>query len=97
MNKKNSEEIISNSNTLIVYYRQGCHLCEQMLVSLYQQQIMHQSRVEFEIEIIDIDDDPELLQQYNIDVPVVMYQDEVIFYHFFDEKEFEDTLKKMKK
>ncbi len=97
MNKKISEEIISNSNTLIVYYRQGCHLCEQMLVSLYQQQKIHQSGVAFEIKIIDIDNNPKLLQQYNVDVPVVMYQDEVIFYHFFDEKEFKYTLKKMKK
>ena len=88
---------MSNTNTLIVYYRQGCHLCEQMAVSLSQQQTKHQATVKFDIKIVDIDDDPVLLQKYNIDVPVVMYQNEVIFYHFFDADEFENTLKKMKK
>ncbi len=87
---------MSNSNTLIVYYRQGCHLCEQMVASLYQQQTKYQSKIKFNIEIIDIDDDPKLLQQYDVDVPVVMYQDKVIFYHFFDMEAFEQTLKKMK-
>lgn len=88
---------MSNQNRLIVYYRQSCHLCEQMMASLYQEQAKHQASVQFEIEIIDIDDEPELVQKYNVDVPVVMYQDEVIFYHFFDAEEFEQTLKKMKK
>jgi hypothetical protein len=87
---------MSNQNTLIVYYRVGCHLCEQMVVSLYQEQTKHQNDVQFAIEIIDIDEDPELVQKYNIDVPVVMYQDEVIFYHFFDAQEFKNTLQKMK-
>jgi len=87
---------MSNSNTLIVYYRQGCHLCEQMLVSLYQQQTKYQPKIVFDIEVIDIDDDPKLSQQYDVDVPVVMHQGEVIFYHFFDMQAFEQTLKKMK-
>jgi thioredoxin-like negative regulator of GroEL len=97
MKKKLSKKIMSNTNTLIVYYRQGCHLCEQMMVSLSQQQTKHQAKVKFSIKIVDIDDDPKLLQKYNVDVPVAMYQNEVIFYHFFDAEEFERTLKKMKK
>lgn len=88
---------MSNTNTLIVYYRQGCHLCEQMVVSLSQQQTKHQASVKFTIKIVDIDDDPELLQKYDVDVPVVMYQKEVVFYHFFDAEVFENTLKKMRK
>jgi hypothetical protein len=84
-------------NIVIVYYRQGCHLCEQMLASLYQKQVGHQHSVNFDIEIIDIDDDPVLVEKYTVDVPVVMYQNEVIFYHFFDAQAFEDTLNKMRK
>ncbi|MCK5916912.1 MAG: glutaredoxin family protein [Cocleimonas sp.] len=85
---------MSNQNKLIVYYRESCHLCEQMVASLYQEQA--KQSVQFNIEIIDIDDDPELVQKYNVDVPVVLYQDEVIFYHFFDTEEFKKTLQKMK-
>jgi len=77
-----------------VYYREGCHLCEQMTASLYEQQKKY-PLLNIKIEMIDIDDDPKLREKYNIDVPVVMYQEEVIFYHFFDDKEFERTLKTM--
>jgi glutaredoxin len=84
---------MSNQNRLIVYYREGCHLCEQMVASLHQEQAKHQASVQFEIEIIDIDDDPELVQKYDVDVPVVTYQDKVIFYHFFDAEEFKNTLR----
>ncbi len=77
-----------------MYYREGCHLCEQMTASLYEQQKKY-PLLNIKIEMIDIDDDPKLREKYNIDVPVVMYQEEVIFYHFFDDKEFERTLKTM--
>jgi hypothetical protein len=80
-----------------VYYREGCHLCEQMVASLYQEQERHRARMTFDIDIIDIDDDPELVKKYSVDVPVVLYQNKVIFYHFFDAQAFEDILTKMKK
>jgi len=73
---------------LIVYYRDGCHLCEQVVASLFQ----FQEELKYEIEQIDIDTDPVLRDKYNADVPVVTYQGEVIFYHFFDERELRKSL-----
>ena len=73
------------SKQLIVYYRESCHLCEHVVASLFQLQ----EELKYEIKQIDIDDESlvsaEVRARYNADVPVVMYQDEVIFYHFFDE------------
>ena len=73
------------SRELIVYYRENCHLCEHVVASLFQLQ----AELKFEIKQIDIDDASKVSakerEKYNADVPVVMYQDEVIFYHFFDE------------
>ena len=73
------------SKELIVYYRDGCHLCDVVVESLNQLQ----QELEYGIKQIDIDNDPEVSEltrkQYNADIPVVTYQDEVIFYHFFDE------------
>lgn len=70
---------------LIVYYRDSCHLCEHVVASLVQLQ----AELEYDIKQIDIDDESqvsvEIRARYNADIPVVMYQDEVIFYHFFDE------------
>lgn len=78
-----------------MYHREGCHLCEQMVASLQEQQRKHQQVLHFDIEIIDIDEDPKLIRLYDIDVPVVKYQNEVVFYHFFDPEEFERILNTM--
>ncbi len=47
----------------------------------------HQAEFNYQLEWVDIDKDPELKQRYNVDIPVVRYQGEVIFYHFFDEEQ----------
>ena len=73
---------------LIVYYREGCHLCEQVVASLFQLQ----EELGYEIKQIDIDDDPILRDKYDVDVPVVTFKGEVIFYHFFYETELRKTL-----
>jgi thiol-disulfide isomerase/thioredoxin len=78
-----------SSQVLIVYYRDGCHLCEQVVASLFQLQ----EELRYEIEQIDIDTDPVLHDKYNVDVPVVTYHGEVIFYHFFDETALKQALK----
>ncbi len=67
---------------VIVYHRESCHLCDDVVASLSQLQ----KELGYKIKPIDIDKDPELNKKYNADVPVVMVNDEVIFYHFFDEK-----------
>ena len=74
-------------DTLIVYYRDGCHLCEEMAGHLY----LHQAEFNYQLEWVDIDKDPELKRRYNVDIPVVRYQGEVIFYHFFDEEQLRLT------
>ncbi len=66
---------------LIVYYRDGCHLCEQVMASLLQLK----SELGYEIRQVNIDDDEYFHKKYQADIPVVTYQDEVVFYHFFDE------------
>lgn len=74
-------------NTLIVYYREGCHLCDEMASHLHQ----YQAEFNYLLEWVDIDKNPELKQRYNVDIPVVRYQGEVIFYHFFDEEQLRLT------
>ncbi len=78
-----------SSQLLIVYYRDGCYLCEQVVASLFQLK----KELKFEIKQIDIDTDSVLRSKYNVDVPVVTYRDEVIFYHFFDEAQLRKALK----
>ena len=73
------------SKEFIVYYRDSCHLCEHVVASLFQLQ----KELKYEVKLLDIDNvaevSLELRKRYTSDVPVVTYQDDVIFYHFFDE------------
>lgn len=66
---------------LTVYHRVGCHLCEQMTASLR----LLQKELDFDFELVDIDQDERLRERYNADVPVVVLNDEVICFHFFEE------------
>ena len=45
-----------------------------------------QKELGYKIKRVDIDEDATLRDKYNADIPVVIVNDEVIFYHFFDEK-----------
>lgn len=69
-------------NHLIVYYRDGCHLCEDMLSALY----LLQDELNLIIELIDIDENPLLRDKYNDDVPVVLFNNKLLFCHFINEK-----------
>ena len=64
-----------------MYYRVGCHLCDAMIAAL--RHLQHE--LAFELELIDIDKDPDLLKRYDVDVPVVTLGTEVVCFHFFEE------------
>ena len=52
---------------VVVYSRKGCHLCDVVKETLAQVQ----SDAEFQWREVDIDADPQLLQRYNDEIPVV--------------------------
>jgi hypothetical protein len=66
---------------LIVYGRRDCHLCQEMIASLQKLQ----KQIEFQFEVIDIDSDPQLVNQYNERIPVLVSanekQDEICHYY----------------
>ena len=65
-----------------MYYRVGCHLCDEMVAHLRYLQ----REVDFDFVLVDIDKNDELRDRYNVDVPVVARDGEVVCYHFFEEK-----------
>lgn len=77
--------------TITLYIREGCHLCEEMLDAL----TCMQQEYAFQIASVDIDEDGVLREKYNADVPVAIYQNTLLFRHFFNEEAFrlalEDT------
>lgn len=60
-----------------IYTRRGCHLCERVeaLVAKARRQ------TEFELEVLDIDADPDLQREYNWEVPVVAVDGDELFGH----------------
>ncbi len=69
---------------VILYTRQGCHLCDEMKASLARLGL----RAAFQLEEIDIDSDPKLVRQFNDDVPVVFIQGRKAFKYRLKEEEF---------
>lgn len=52
---------------VIFYTRRGCHLCDAAAQTLADAG----RRYRFSLEIIDIDSDPFLVEQYGLEIPVV--------------------------
>ncbi len=52
---------------VVLYTREGCHLCTHARDAL--RRLAHD--VEFELRVVDVDDDPELAARYGESVPVV--------------------------
>ena len=78
----------------VVYSREGCHLCEQMIQMLKARQ----AQTSFEFRVIDIDEYPELVKQFNDKVPVLVSsadQYEICRYHL-DTAVLDDYLAKFR-
>ncbi|MGI9237195.1 MAG: glutaredoxin family protein [Woeseiaceae bacterium] len=60
-------------DTLRVYSRQGCHLCELLI-----EELLPLVDGQIAVEVCDIDTRPDWRANFDIRVPVVEYQDRVI-------------------
>jgi glutaredoxin len=63
------------SRTVVLYTRLGCHLCEEAERVLREQR----AAVGFDLELVDVDRDPELARRYGVRVPVVAVDGEDLF------------------
>ncbi|HEX6255777.1 MAG TPA: glutaredoxin family protein [Euzebyales bacterium] len=55
---------------ITVYTRQGCHLCEDAIAI-----VRRVAAGRGDIDLVDIDGDPELFERYTVRVPVVAVDD----------------------
>ncbi|WP_428623961.1 glutaredoxin family protein [Sedimenticola sp.] len=65
---------------LSFYYREGCHLCEDMWQHL---QSIRETRP-FEIDLVDVDRDPALKERYGLLIPVLAVGEKVICNYYLD-------------
>lgn len=66
--------------TITVYSRLYCHLCEALLGELQKLQ----GELRFQLEVVDVDENPTLRARYNESVPVVSADGVEICHHFLD-------------
>ena len=69
---------------VVVYSREGCHLCEIVKETLTQLQ----GEADFQWREVDIDADPELRQRFTEEVPVVFIDGRKAFKYRMDGREF---------
>jgi len=84
---------MERSEKFIVYVREDCHLCQQIILALNNLP----GQVSFDFQVIDIDSDPELVAMYGEKIPVLVSPThQVICYHFFDSSTLGDYLSKIR-
>lgn len=76
----------------VVYTRAGCHLCDQAKHDM--QSAADRSGVQLAMREVDIDASPALRRQYSEDVPVVFIAGQEVFRHRFDQRLFDQAVKK---
>jgi len=65
-----------------------CHLCDEAKQTIERVT----ERLPIEIEVIDIEKDPELFNQYRYDIPVIFLDERKIFKHRVDEQKLKKIL-----
>jgi glutaredoxin len=73
-----------NAPEVILYSRNGCHLCEVVKETL--ERLVH--RAAFTWREVDIDGDEELRKKFNEEVPVVFIDGRKAFKYSMEEEEF---------
>lgn len=74
---------------VVVYSRQGCHLCEVLIEAL-----VPLIRGRLDLEIRDIDTDARWHERFWQDIPVVEFEGEVICRHFLDREAITGILRR---
>jgi glutaredoxin len=69
---------------VVVYSRNGCHLCDVVKETLMQLE----GEADFRWRELDIDADPELQQKFNDEVPVVFIDGRKAFKYRMDSRQF---------
>ena len=73
---------------ITIYSKPDCHLCERAKGVIER----CRTKAEFAIEIVDISQNPELLQRYRDDIPVILLDGNEIARHFVRERKLLELL-----
>ena len=69
---------------LVVLSREGCGLCEEMLLALAE---LERSQSIPTVTVVDVDSDPELARRYGLKVPVLLLDGSAICHYTLNSNE----------
>ncbi len=75
---------------VVVFSKEGCHLCERAIDTLNRLSLSHS----FRIQILDISKDRRLFEKYSLEIPVVQLDGESVF-HASDINALDDIERKL--
>ncbi len=78
------------SSRLTVVYREGCDLCDEMVLEL---QALGRTLTLPPIDILDVDSDPDLRRRHGLHVPVLLLDGTVVCRHRLDPDELRRLLR----
>ena len=75
---------------LTLYSKPGCHLCDDM------KQVIEAvaSRVPLTLDVVDISTDPELVERYGLEIPVLLIEGKKAAKYRLSERELEEKLRR---
>lgn len=75
---------------IIIYTRPECHLCDEARKAIDQANCA----AYYTLEVVNIENDPELLKRYSHDIPVVTVNGVEAFRHRVDSAKFKEAILK---
>lgn len=82
--------LTDDDHTVTVYTREGCHLCEEAIDTI--RRVADSSRKAISLDVVDVDANTELREEYGERVPYVLVDGRPRFKYRVDEVELETLL-----
>lgn len=79
----------ANRHTVNFYTKEGCHLCEVALEIID----LIAEKIDFQFNSIDITKDEELMMKFDLEIPVIEIDKEIVFVHKVDKQKLISILK----
>lgn len=79
----------ANRHTVNFYTKEGCHLCEVALEIID----LVAEKIDFQFNSIDITKDEELMMKFDVEIPVIEIDKEIVFVHKVDKQKLISILK----
>jgi len=76
--------------SVTVYTREDCHLCEEAVETI--EQVADAEGVTIALDLVDVDEDPGLREEYGERVPYVLFDGSPAFKYHVDERQLREKL-----